>query len=54
MADEIKKKAAPKKEGKPAAKAAADTEKAADTTAEKPAGKTDAAGESVTEHTITR
>ena len=44
MADEIKKKAAPKKEGKPAAKPAADTEKAADTTAEKPAGKAPAEG----------
>jgi small subunit ribosomal protein S11 len=44
MADEIKKKASPKKEGKPAAKPADDTEKAADTTAAKPAGKSDAEG----------
>jgi small subunit ribosomal protein S11 len=44
MADEIKKKAAPKKEGKPGAKPATGDEKAADKTAEKPAVKPDAEG----------
>jgi small subunit ribosomal protein S11 len=47
MADETKKKAAPKKEGKPAAKPETGAEKPADKTAEKPAPKLDAEGKPV-------